>query len=239
MRYTAAIFDMDGTVLDTVGDLTDSLNYVMRKLGHKSDYTTDEAKCFFGSGVGVAVTRALAVEAGHSLDELEQVGTDHDEITPTISSAEVERVVELFRPHYAEHCDIKTGAYPGIMDLLADLKLAGVACAVVSNKPDPAVQRLAAEIFDGMFDLSVGEQEGLRRKPAPDMVRRALAGLGVIPEQSVYIGDSEIDLQTAENSGMDCIAVAWGFRGESFLAEHGAQMIVHEASEVGDIILGS
>ena len=125
------------------------------------------------------------------------------------------------------------------MDLLADLKLAGVACAVVSNKPDPAVQRLAAEIFDGMFDLSVGEQEGLRRKPAPDMVRRALAGLGVIPEQSVYIGDSEIDLQTAENSGMDCIAVAWGFRGESFLAEHGAQMIVHEASEVGDIILGS
>lgn len=239
MRYKAAIFDMDGTVLNTIGDLTDSLNYIMEKTGHKHGYTEEDVRQFFGSGVQVAVTRALAIENGIAgYGDLEQVGQPGDAISDKVDQKEVERIQELFRPWYDDHCAIRTGAYPGISELLKRLRAAGVKTAVVSNKPDPAVQTLAKDYFSGMFDLSIGEQPGIRRKPAPDMTMKALSDLHVTRKEAVYIGDSEIDMQTAKNAGLDCISVAWGFRGRDFLERHHASFIVDSAEEIGDRILG-
>lgn len=239
MRYRAAVFDMDGTVLNTIGDLTDSLNYILEQTGHKHGYTEEDVRQFFGSGVQVAVTRVLAIESGIAgYQDLEQVGQPDDTISAQVDGREVERIQELFRPYYEAHCDIRTGEYPGISDLLKRLRAAGVKTAVVSNKPDPAVQTLAEDYFTGLFDLSIGEQPGIRRKPAPDMTLKALKDLGVTQKEAVYIGDSEIDMQTARNSGLDCISVAWGFRSRDFLERHHASLIVSDAGEIGDRILG-
>lgn len=238
MKYKAAVFDMDGTVLNTLGDLTDAVNYAMEQTGHRHDYTEDDTRQFFGSGVTVAITRALAREAGTPMKDLLQVGTDHDTITPAVDSSEVARISAVYTPWYAAHCDIKTGPYRGIPELLSTLRNAGVKTAVVSNKPDIAVQELVKELFPGMFDLSVGEMEGVRRKPAPDMTDKALRDLGITDrKEAVYIGDSEIDMQTAASSGLDCISVDWGFRGRRFLEEQHAQTIVSEPSQIADIIL--
>lgn len=239
MSYKAAVFDMDGTVLNTIGDLTDSLNYIMEKTGHDHNYTEKDVRQFFGSGVQVAVTRALAIEnriADYA--DLEQVGQPEDSISEKVDGKEVERIQELFRPWYDDHCAIKTGEYPGISELLRKLRAAGVKTAVVSNKPDPAVQTLAQDYFSGLFDLAIGEQPGIRRKPAPDMTLKALKDLGVAQKDAVYIGDSEIDMQTAKNSGLDCISVSWGFRSRDFLERHHASLIVDNAKEIGDRILG-
>lgn len=239
MRYKAAVFDMDGTVLNTLGDLTDSLNHAMKETGHRHDYTENEVRQFFGSGVTVAVTRALACEAGVPMADLLQVGTASDTVSPQVDAGEVSRVSAVYTPWYADHCDIRTGPYEGIPELLGTLKKAGVLTAVVSNKPDIAVQELVKVIFPGMFDLSVGEMEGVRRKPAPDMTEKALRDLGVPDKKdAVYIGDSEIDMQTAANSGLDCISVDWGFRGRKFLEEEHAKVIVSRPAEIAEIILG-
>ncbi len=239
MRYAAAIFDMDGTVLNPLGDLTDAINYALEQTGHRHDYTEDLVRQFFGSGVTVAITRALATEDGVPEEELLQVGTDQDAITPTIDSKEVQRIQEIYLPYYAAHCNDHTGPYDGIPALLQQLKAAGVRTAVVSNKPDVAVQTLVKELFDGLFDLSVGEMEGVRRKPAPDMTEKALCDLGITDKsQAVYIGDSEIDMQTAVNSGLDCISVDWGFRGRKFLEDNHARTIVSQPEEIATIVLG-
>lgn len=228
---------MDGTVLDTSGDLTDSLNHIMEQTGHDHSYTTDNVRNFFGSGVQVAITRALAVEAGIAdYADLEQVGQPGDTITSQIDSAEVERIQELFRPYYADHCAIRTGEYPGIHETILALRAAGVKTAVVSNKPDPAVQQLCVDYFDGLFDLAIGEQADIRRKPAPDMVDKALKELSVRKQDAVYIGDSEIDMQTAANSGLDCISVDWGFRTRDFLERHHARVIVSKAGDILPLI---
>ena len=239
MNYTTAVFDMDGTVLNTLGDLTDSMNYALEAAGHAHSYTEDDVRQFFGSGVTVAIVRALAREAGTALSDLEQVGTANDTITDTIDAAEVRKIQEIYTPYYAAHCDIKTGPYAGILEVLEKLRVAGVKTAVVSNKPDIAVQKLVNDLFTGMFDLSVGEMDGVRRKPAPDMTEKALRDLGTTDKRdAVYIGDSEIDMQTAENSGLDCISVDWGFRGRKFLEEHRAKTIVSRPEEILPLILG-
>lgn len=161
MNYTTAVFDMDGTVLNTLGDLTDSMNYALEAAGHAHSYTEDDVRQFFGSGVTVAIVRALAREAGTELSDLEQVGTANDTITDTIDAAEVRKIQEIYTPYYAAHCDIKTGPYVGILEVLEKLRAAGVKTAVVSNKPDIAVQKLVNDLFTGMFDLSVGEMLSL------------------------------------------------------------------------------
>lgn len=239
MRYTTVVFDMDGTVLNTLGDLTDSMNYALEKTGHRHDFTEDDVRQFFGSGVTVAVIRALARENGTPLAELEQVGTENDSISAGIDAAEVARIQEIYTPYYAAHCDQKTGPYVGIPEVLRALREAGIKTAVVSNKPDIAVQKLVEDLFTGLFDLSVGEMEGVRRKPAPDMTEKALRDLGVTDKKdAVYIGDSEIDMQTAVNSGLDCISVDWGFRGRKFLEDHKAKTIVSNPEEILRLILG-
>ena len=220
---------MDGTVLNTLDDLGDAMNYAFLQHGYPGNFSYDQVKYFFGSGANVAVCRALALSHGTPLEELLQIGTEEDHITETLDPEEVRRIIETFRPYYAEHCNIKTGPYPGIPELLQRLKDAGKYSAVVSNKPDGAVQDLANDLYPGLFQYAVGEKEGVRRKPAPDTVYAALKELGVTKEESVYIGDSEIDLETARNAGLDVIAVTWGFRPESFLRECGADVIVDDA----------
>lgn len=248
MRYRAAVFDMDGTILNTVDDLTDSLNWAFGESGHRADFTPDEVRQFFGSGAHVAIERALAVENGMDMGNLEAIGaTDSDSAKVwsaqllaqyNVGDSEVKRIEELYIPYYADHCNIKTGPYPGIPEAIRKLRAGGVRTAVVSNKPDEAVQKLAAEIFPGLFDLAVGELPEVRRKPAPDMTDKALRILGVDRGNAVYIGDSEVDMQTAEASGLPCISVSWGFRGRRFLEDHKASCIIDSAAELPGLILG-
>ena len=234
MKFKAVIFDMDGTVLNTVDDLCDSLNYAMEQFGHKCDYTPEEVKFFAGGGVGTTVVRALAMEKGAKLEDLEFIGVDG---APPEDPAARE-ILRVFRAWYSDHCNIKTGPYDGIPELITQLRSAGIRTAVVSNKMDAAVQVLAQEQFPGLFDVCVGQRPGIPHKPAPDMVNEAMDALG-IPDraQAVYIGDSEVDMQTAANSGLDCICVAWGFRGRKFLEAHGAGIIVDSPEETARLLL--
>lgn len=236
MRYKAVIFDMDGTVLNTLDDLCDALNVAMGQAGHRADFTPDEVRYFAGGGVGTTVGRALAREKGAALEDLELIGTPdgpaEDPLAPEI--------IAVFRPYYAAHCNVKTGPYDGIPELITRLRAAGLRTAVVSNKPDASVKELADAQFTGLFDIAIGEQSGIPRKPAPDMVNLALAALGVTDRaDAVYVGDSEVDMQTALNSGLNCVCVEWGFRGREFLRKHGADVIAATPEEVGDILLGT
>lgn len=229
MRYKAAVFDMDGTILNTLDDLTSSLDYALGVTGHRHDYTNDAVRIFFGSGALVACRRALACEKTGivSLDVPEDPDLDR----------EAERVQGVFRTYYVDHCAIKTGPYPGIEELIHALKRSGVKAAVVSNKPDPAVRELADDYFPGLFACSIGEQPGVRRKPAPDTVLKVIGQFGVTKEETVYIGDSEVDIETARNAGTDVISVDWGFRTRAFLETKHPDRIVSSPKELETILL--
>ncbi|MGN1408103.1 HAD-IA family hydrolase [Lactobacillus sp.] len=238
MKYEAAIFDMDGTILNTSEDLTNALNYAMAQTGHRHDYEVLHTKNFFGSGVVVAIRRALAYEAGTSFEDLVAFGTKNEKVPASVTEDEVNRVLDIFRPYYAAHCNLATGPFPGILSLLKKLRQAGVKVAVVSNKPDEAVQKLVSDLFPGYFDFALGQKDEIRRKPAPDMTLACVDALNVILDKCVYIGDSEIDIQTAANSKMDEIAVTWGFRSVDFLKKRGATVLVDTAEELEKAILG-
>ena len=187
--YKAAIFDMDGTILDTIEDLRDAINYSFEQAGHKHDFTSLEAKALFGSGVDVAIMRGLALESGISITELVKIGTDEPVAGLVTDEHEVAKIRTIYRPYYETHCAIKTGPYKGILE-------------------------------EGLFDFSLGEKAGIARKPAKDMACEAMRILNVNPKDTVYIGDSEIDILTAKNSGIDCISVDWGFRDRDFLTPY-------------------
>lgn len=239
MKYKAAIFDMDGTVLNTLDDLVTALNWALEQSGHRHDYQGNMVRQFFGSGVNVAIQRALAYEKGMPEEDLVRIGTPGFESVEGVSDQEVEEIATIYKPFYAEHANDKTGPYPGILDLLKALRAKKIPTAVVSNKPDEAVRILAEEVFAGLFDTCIGEQDGIPRKPARDMTDLVLKRLNVVPEEAVYIGDSEVDMQTAANGGMDCISVDWGFRSHSFLEERGAGPIVSDAAALEAEILRS
>ena len=237
MKYKAAIFDMDGTVLDTVGDLRDAVNHTMEQLGYSGNFSDEDAKLFFGSGVRVALTRAFATLKGISGGyDLLKVGSEKDDISPRIDMEQVSKAEAIYKPYYSTHNDIKTGEYPGITGLLKELRKYGILTAVVSNKPDDSVISLSDNLFKGLFDICLGEKDGIKRKPAPDMTLKVLNELGVETRDAVYIGDSEIDLLTARNSGLDCIAVSWGFRSRDCLKAHGAEIIVDTTDEIKNIL---
>ncbi|MBQ9827745.1 MAG: HAD family hydrolase [Lachnospiraceae bacterium] len=238
MGYRAAIFDLDGTILDTVEDLRLAMNYAMEKTGHRHDYTADDAKLFFGSGPREAIKRALTLEAGWGYDCLLDIGTEKERIPESVTTEEVLRIFEIYSPFYNAHNEDHTGPYPGVIELLARLKDAGITLAVVSNKPDVDTQKLINKMFPGCFDLIGGQREGIRRKPFPDMTDHAIEELGVERSETVYIGDSEIDFQTAVNSGLDCISVTWGFRSEEYVNSLGAKYVAATPEEVYGIICG-
>ena len=215
MKYKIAIFDLDGTILNTIEDLADSLNYALAKNGYK-ERTVAETQSFVGNGLLMLVKRA---------------------IKPETSEEEAQKVLADLKAYYKIHCADKTKPYEGIPELLKDLKTAGYRLAVVSNKADYAVQILCEQYFPGMFDLAVGERENVRRKPAPDSVNAVLAEFELNKADAVYIGDSDVDIETAENVGTDSILVAWGFRGADFLREKGAKNIVFDTEELKRCLL--
>ena len=204
MKYQLAIFDLDGTLLDTLEDLADSTNYVMETFGY-SHRTLEEVRSFVGNGIRKLLERSAPTD------------------TP---AEEIDRMFELFKVHYGEHCADKTKPYDGIIELLEELRKQSVKLAVVSNKADYAVKALCEQYFPGCFDEAVGERTGIARKPAPDTVNEVLKNLRMDKSRAVYIGDSEVDVQTAKNAELDCIAVDWGFRDVDVLKEAGADIIV-------------
>ena len=237
LHYKAAIFDMDGTILDTSEDLTAAVNYAMGLFGHRSDFTREDGCLFFGSGAHTAIQRALARESGMDRRDILRIGSDKNTELPGIDEAEVQRILEVYQPYYKAHNAVRTRPYPGITELLKKLRDAGIRTAVVSNKPDNSVVQLAADYFDNGFDLAIGETAGIARKPAPDMNFLILDKLGIRVCDAVYIGDTEIDVATARNTGMDCIMVEWGFRPRSEIEALGAKVFVSTADEIYKLIV--
>ncbi len=215
MKYQLAIFDLDGTILYTLQDLTNSTNYALRKSGCP-ERTLDEVRRFVGNGILNLIRRAV----------------------PENSSEELINIVfEDFKAHYKENCAVTTRAYDGIEELISHLREMGMKTAVVSNKADFAVQELCEKYFRGLFDTCVGERKNVKRKPSPDSVNEILSLLAVKRENAVYIGDSDVDIKTANNAGIDCISVSWGFRDTKLLQENGAKIIVDNMQELYNAIV--
>ncbi|MCR5664961.1 MAG: HAD-IA family hydrolase [Oscillospiraceae bacterium] len=202
MQYDAILFDMDGTVLNTLDDLRGAVNAAMSAFGRPA-LTPEQVRRYVGNGS----RRLLELALGDGADE-----------------ALIERVLAWYKPYYDAHCRILTRPYEGVPELLAHLRARGKKLAVVSNKPDSAVKTLAADFFPGLLELAVGENEsaGIRRKPWPDMLDAAREALGASRERCLYVGDSEVDLATAANAGLACASVSWGFRTPEELRAAGA-----------------
>ena len=194
MRNTI-IFDLDGTLLDTLADLAASVNFALRT-HHLPERTTSEIRQFLGNGIRYLMEKSVG---------------------GAVSGDAFEEVFQTFRSHYVDHCLDTTAPYPGIMNALNELNAKGYKMAIVSNKLHPAVQELNERFFKGYITSAVGESATVRRKPNPDAVLAALRELGSEESEAVYVGDSEVDLLTAKNAGLPCILVTWGFRDESFL----------------------
>ena len=213
-NVNTVIFDMDGTVLDTLEDLTVSVNYVLSKF-NMPEHSEEEYRKFFGNGIKYALKCAVTEETAEEV---------------------IEEMLPIFREHYNEHCLDRTKPYDGIIELMSMLKANGYKMAIVSNKIDSAVKELNDRFFSEYVDVAIGEKPGIKRKPAPDTVLAALDELGSKKEAAVYIGDSEVDLQTALNSELPCISVLWGFRDKDFLISKGASVFAETPEEVYDIL---
>lgn len=231
LPYSAAIFDMDGTLLDTLDDLADATNATLATYGFPVR-TREEIRLFVGNGVEKLMERALP--DGHAT-------VAH---LPDGSSADFDTLLADFKARYAACCRNRTRPYPGIPELLATLRHAGIPVAVVSNKFDAAVKSLAASYFGDLIPVAVGERTGVRKKPAPDTVFEAIRLLGIPSEDEpgctrpVYIGDSDVDIATAAAAGLPCISVTWGFRSRAFLLQHGASRFADSAAELENLLTG-
>jgi len=212
MRYQTYVFDLDGTLLDTLGDLAASTNYALRTHG-MPEHSLDDVRRFVGNGVRVLMERAVPQGA---------------------ENPQFEAAFQTFREHYMQHSLDTTKPYVGILETLETLKAEGCRLAVVSNKMMAATQELCRHFFRDTIEVAIGEHEaqGIRKKPAPDTVNEAFRQLGVGKERAVYVGDSDVDILTARNSGLPCISVLWGFRDRDFLIQHGAETFISAPSEL-------
>ena len=210
----AIIFDLDGTLLNTLDDLYSSVNHALTRfnLPVRSKW---EVRSYLGNGVRRLVEHAL----------------------PKGCDAELtEKVFNEFREYYLEHSLDRTQPYEGIIPMLKQCKELGLKTAIVSNKLDMAVQDLHQRFFSDCIDVAIGETPDVKRKPAPDMVMKAIEQLGCKHEEAIYVGDSEVDLATAQNASLPCIAVSWGFRDKDFLIEQGAKTIIDNPKQLIDKI---
>lgn len=208
MKYEAVLFDMDGTLLDTLEDLRDGVNVVLERRGYPQ-HTLEEIREYVGNGAAVLIRRALPE------------GT---------AEAEVSEVLAEYKEWYRIHYCTKTHPYPGVEEVLEKLAAAGVKMAVVSNKPDAVTKELAKKFFSGL--PAFGQRDDVPRKPEPQMVWNALEVLGVDRERACYVGDSEVDVATAKNAGLPARIVSWGFRTEEQLRAAGAETIAATAEEL-------
>lgn len=209
--YETIVFDLDGTLLNTLDDLADATNAALTACGLPTR-TLDEVRAFVGNGAVKLIERAVGVENAHL----------------------TEKALAEFKVYYTAHCADKTAPYHGILPLLQTLKNKGIKTAVLSNKPDFAVKSLAESYFNGLLLDAVGENEGagIRKKPAPDALFTVMEKLSANPNTTVYVGDSDVDIQTAKNAGVDCICVTWGFRDKSFLEAYGGTRFVDTPAEI-------
>ncbi|HIS51378.1 MAG TPA: HAD-IA family hydrolase [Candidatus Onthomonas avicola] len=210
MAYNTVIFDMDGTVLNTLDDLAAAVNAALAHAG-LPPVTLEKVRASVGNGVLVLMDQMLPWPR---------------------EDARYQEVAAWYRRYYAAHNLIETKPYPGILDLLEQLRRRGVTMAVVSNKPDEAVGPLSRHFFGDYMAVSMGEHAGLRRKPYPDMVQEVLRRLGKTPAECLYVGDSEVDRATAENAGLDCASVTWGFRDRAQLAALGPKFLLDRPEEL-------
>ena len=215
MKYEAVFFDLDGTVIDSLQNITDAVNHTMRHFGLRQ-YSAAELRPCLGNGVGVLM-RSIMPEG-----------------TP---EARIEELLDFYRPWYAQH-SAECGPFEGILPMLRTLRDAGLVLAIISNKPDSAVQPLAERYFADWVTLSVGERADIRRKPWPDMLQKAAATLDVQLRRCLYVGDSEVDIDTANNTGIDCACVTWGFRTREELVSAGAKIIVDTPEALAEFALG-
>lgn len=208
----AVIFDLDGTLLNTLDDLADSTNYALSRFGYPAR-TIEEVRQFVGNGVAKLIERAIPEGK---------------------NNPNFEKCLAIFKENYAQNMYNKTAPYNGIIEMLSNLKSKGIKIAVVSNKFDLAVKELCKKYFEGFIDFAAGENEaqGIKKKPAPDTVISVLNEFNFASEDAVYVGDSDVDIMTAKNSKMPCISVTWGFRDEKFLLENGATILINAPSEI-------
>ena len=209
-QITTVIFDLDGTLLYTLEDLQGSVNYALSQMNYALR-NLEEVRHFVGHGVYRLIERAVPD------------GTSREEI---------DRTFEIFREHYSKNCNVTTRAYDGILDLLTILKEKGYHLAIVSNKMDSAVKALNEIYFNTWISVAIGATDTVRKKPAPDTVFAAMKELGVSPKETIYVGDSEVDIETAKNAGIPCISCKWGFRDLEVLEEAGATMLVDRPDEI-------
>lgn len=211
----AAIFDLDGTLLYTLEDLKDSVNYALEKYGC-SCRSLDEVRDFVGNGVKVLMERSMP----EGCDNL-----NFDEC------------LKFFKEYYAKNMYNKTKLFDGVDEMLDTLKSRGYKIAVVSNKFDSAVNDLCKKYFGEKVEIAIGESEGVRKKPAPDSVLKAMNILECDKDLTYYIGDSEVDIETAKNCGLKCISVSWGYKDKDFLKKHGAEIIVDKPCDIAEFLI--
>jgi phosphoglycolate phosphatase len=214
MKYNTVIFDLDGTLLNTLDDLRDSLNEVLSQKGYPRK-TLEEVRCFVGNGVRNLVKRSVPEHC---------------------SEDEVTSILKIFKENYKHNMQNKTRPYNGIMELLLDLNRFNYKIAIVSNKYDAAVKELAKTYFGNLIPVAIGENSQVKRKPAPDSIYMAVKELNSELSHTVFVGDSETDVQTAKNAGIPCIGVTWGFRSREVLREEGADYLIDTPRELLTLI---
>lgn len=216
--YNTVIFDLDGTLLNTLDDLADAVNYVLRKFGWK-EHTVEQVRSHVGNGIRKLMERSVP-DGKHN--------------------PQFEEAFETFKEYYQNHCQIKTSAYPGIMDLLKVLQDKGCKIAIVSNKAHKAVEALNKIYFKDYIQVAMGENEnaGIKKKPAPEMVYKALERLKSKKEETIYVGDSDVDKETADNAGMECVLCQWGFRDLELLQSLKPKAIIQKPMELIRVLEG-
>jgi len=214
MKTSAVIFDLDGTLLDTLDDLTDALNSALLKMGREKMRTRDEVRSFVGNGARMLASRALSSEDPDLID----------------------RCYSLFQEFYRARLICKTAPYPGIMQALCALCAKGVKLGVLSNKPDPATRSLCAHFFGPLLTCCSGEIPGVPRKPAPDGVLRLVSSMNVSPDETIYVGDSDVDIKTALSCGIVSVGVSWGFRPRETLVSAMAHHVIDHPYQLLDIV---
>ncbi len=216
MKVNAVIFDLDGTLLNTAPDLTSAVNHALKEIGKDVAYSVEEVTDMVGNGVKNLITKAL--------------GEDVDD-------EKIANMLVAFKEYYANHLTDDTYAYDGVIDLLKKLKAKGIKTAIVSNKYDSAVKALSEKFFGDLIDVAIGEIDGVAKKPDRALVDMAINELGVDPEGCYYVGDSDVDINTAYNADLPCICVAWGFKGKDFLVDFGATVICETVSDIEFLLL--
>ena len=208
------IFDLDGTLLNTLEGLKNSTNFALKKF-NCPEITLEQTRSFVGNGVQKLIERAIQKKK---------------------KNPDFEKCLNTFKEHYSKTMYQKTVAYDGIEDMLTELKKRGIKTGVVSNKFDTAVKELCKNYFDGLIIVAIGESPDVRKKPAPDSVLKAMEILGAKPENTLYVGDSDVDIQTAKNSNLKSVGVTWGFRDRELLEEEGADFIINTPCELLELI---